>query len=271
MSGRTQHPSRCPRPRPGGGRCHSRRCPCCSRLWAGDQRVRLRANLEAIDGDVGLITITAPGKDHLWHDENGMVDGWTGFLWNKSAPGRFRSLHAAARARVVRKEGRCPQITRSWEYQRRGLLHVHIAFPLRSLADRRALDIYVEALCELRWRHGFGFVDRGSYDRATGRRIPMRMPAGAAAWYLAKYLAPTEKGKMTLSETVQHRDVPRLVVHVARDLTSATGVTMRNLRLKRRFFRAFNELGLGPMFEATWDPLKIEVSTADGEAALPPP
>lgn len=281
MSGRWSEPRPrqahgCPRPRQSGGRCNSRKCPVCGLLWAGDQRIKLRGNLDAVDGRVALVSVTAPGRDNLPHDENGVPDPWAAFCWNKSAPDRWRKLNAAARARTKRRVGTCPQITRSWEYQKRGLLHVHIVFPLRSLRERQALDVYVQALDELRWRHGFGYVDRGRWDPEQKRRVPMILEAGAAAWYLAKYLAPRQGGKLAMTETVKHRDVPRLVVHVSRELMSQTGITMRNLRLKRQIYRAVQAspdiAGLWPLIESQWDWHALQRSdTHDGVAPNPPP
>lgn len=60
------------------------------------------------------------------------------------------------------------------------------------------------------------------------------VPPQRAARYLAKYIAAVGgDGKLSLSETVHHRDVPGHVCFVSRDLTRRTGCTMRSLRRHR--------------------------------------
>lgn len=126
--------------------------------------------------------------------------------------------------RVRRRCGGYRMLARSWEWQLRGVLHAHVVVPCGTPRERRALDVYMAALRELVGLYGFG------HELSVER-----MPAGASAGYLAKYLAPRDgAGKLSLTETVTRADVPRLVVYVSRDLTGRTMVTMRNLRLRRQ-------------------------------------
>ena len=75
------------------------------------------------------------------------------------------------------------------------------------------------------WRpaFGFGFVSR--------RFRPQ--PARGAAAYLSAYFCHGKKDKMTLRESVTTPNMPRSIVHVSTRLTQATGVTMRELRMRR--------------------------------------
>lgn len=218
----------CPRPRAGGHRCRSRRCPSCGVLWAGDTRKRLLVNVEAYGGDVALVTVTAPGTEQL-------PDTAAMRRWNASAPVRWRSLHRAAAQIARRRHGAFTLLTWTWEYQRRGALHKHLIVGVATARERAAAQTYVNALSDLRTQYGFGFVDRGKAH--GGRRSLELIPATRAARYVAKYLAPLDgTGKAAISETVLREDVPPMVVYVSRKLTSSTGCTMRRLRHVRRCY-----------------------------------
>ncbi len=249
----------CPKPRPGGGRCRARTCPSCGVLWAGDTRRRILANVEHYDGDVTLVSITAPGVDGVpfwwrqpdgrswvevpcwrawsipWADrENRVADPTAAAHWNSTAAARWRRLHRAAASRARRRHGVLSLLGWSWEFQKRGLLHKHVILGVNTPRERAAAQTYAEALNELRHRHGFGFVDRGRKVAGQSARHLEVIPAGRAARYVAKYLSPLDgEGKPTLSETVTRAEVPPLVVYISRTLTGETGVTMRYLRWRR--------------------------------------
>jgi hypothetical protein len=254
----------CPHPRPGGGRCRSRRCSSCGLLWAGDTRRKLLANVEHYAADVALVTITAPGTEGVpywarsqtsggairwvdvpdwrahrirWLDPTDRTKGahpTDAYRWNRSAPGRWRDLHRAARQRALRDGHRVTLLARTWEYQRRGLLHVHAPLGVGTAAELAGAHAYVDALAALAPRYGFGFVDRGRRRSGRHGRALEIIPAARAARYVAKYLSPLDdEGKPTLSETVTKPDVPAQVAYVSRTLTQATGVTMRYLRWRR--------------------------------------
>jgi hypothetical protein len=65
------------------------------------------------------------------------------------------------------------------------------------------------------------------------------MPAEQAARYLASYIAPYQRGtgKLSLTETVHHPQVPGHLLHVSRRLTQESGCTMRSLRRRRYAWR----------------------------------
>jgi hypothetical protein len=218
-------PSECPTPR-GGHRCKSRRCPSCGLLWAGDQRKKLLVNISAYGGAVGLLTLTAPGSAEL-PDQAAM------WRWNSTAARRWTRMHRLASQTAKRRHGAFTFIGWTWEYQRRGALHKHAILGMESARERAAAHTYALAMEELRQEHGFGFIDGGRRDwRRGGLEV---IAAERAARYVAKYVSPLDRrtGKPTLSETVMRPDVPALVVYVSRELTSATGVTMRFLRRVR--------------------------------------
>ena len=123
-------------------------------------------------------------------------------------------------------------VSRTWEYQKRGALHVHVVVGIHTARELAGAHAYAAQLHRLRGSFDFGFVDRGR--RTGGRRALEVVPAERAARYMAKYLAPIRGGKLLLSETVIRRDVPPHAMHVHRDLTRRTGITMRSLRWRRR-------------------------------------
>lgn len=172
-----------------------------------------------------IVTVTAPGADRL-PDRRAMVD------WNLAAPARWRALHRRAREACRRRGSRVTVVSRTWEYQRRGALHVHVVLGVATARELAGAHAYAAELASRRGRHDFGFVDRGR--RTGGRRCLEVIPAQRAARYVAKYLSPLDgDGKPTLSETVTRRDVPPHVLYVSRELTALTGVTMRSLRWRR--------------------------------------
>lgn len=227
-------------------RCYSRRCPSCGVLWAGDQRVKLLRNIQAYDGDGALVTVTAPGKDVLPFGEDGRtVQKAAARRWNKAATQEARKLRrkATQRAdRLHRKNGGdgWRRLASTWEFQKRGVLHFHDVVPMGSALDRIASQLYADTLAEMAPAHGFGFVDRGRRHRAgtswSTRRLEV-VPKERLSRYVAKYIAGVKAdGKLALSETVRHGDVPPHVTHVSRRLTGRTRCTMRTLRLHRRAY-----------------------------------
>jgi hypothetical protein len=219
-------------------RHRSRRCPGYAQLWAGDQRRKLFENLQQAPDTVALLTVTAPGKDVLPWDES-VCSGLGGHVhsgklgckvqagaaaeWNGSAAARWRALHRHAYRRASAGRSERPWLlTRVWEMQHRGALHVHPVLAFGTTAQKLATRRYIAALTELAPRYGFGFVDR---------KLEV-MSAKAAAAYLSSYFV-TGKGKVTLWESVQHHEMPTSIIHVSTRLTQQTGCTMRRLRLHR--------------------------------------
>jgi hypothetical protein len=251
-TGRCRH---CGRATYGGATsCKARRCPGYAPLWAGDQRRKLFDNFCAFDqgtGEVVMFAVTAPGQDVLpfdrtrcAHDRGEPCSGLLGCRvlahladdWNRSAPRRWRDMHREAYVFTMRhlehawgksrvRAGSRPLwlIGRVWEMQGRGVLHVHPVFAYGTARQKYAVHYYREALERLAPKYGFGFVSR---------KFRPQEAKGAAA-YLSAYFCSGKKKKLALHESVMHHRMPRSIIHVSCDLTQKTGVTMRELRLRR--------------------------------------
>lgn len=223
--------------------CRSRKCPEYSRVWAGDQRVRLFRNLEEFGGDVLLGAVTGPGVDQLPWDEDACralgphkhegklgcrVDHRYGDPWNRTAPERWRRLHRRAYQDTLRKFGRgsVVMLARVWEQQSRGVLHVHPVVAHETPRQKAGARYYLRRLGELAPQYEFGFA-RDDPKFAKPR------PAQNAAAYLSSYFVKGRGRKAALWQSVTSNAMPRSIVHVSSRLTQATGCTMRNLRLKR--------------------------------------
>ncbi len=219
--------------------CRRRRCPGYAPLWAGDQRRKLFENLTAYEGgSVVVLAVTAPGQEVLPWDEahcralgphvhsgprGCRVDRYAASVWNLSAPDRWRRLHRRVRQAVQRHGVRPVLLTRVFEKQHRGVLHVHPVLGFKSPAERHAAHLYARYLSELAGQYGFGFT-----ERKLASRSPKRV-----AGYLSSYFVAGKKGKLTLQESVMAADMPRSIIHVSTELTQRTGVTMRELRFRR--------------------------------------
>lgn len=221
--------------------CRSRSCPGCGQLWLQDQRIRTIAAAQQLGGAVALVTVTAPGKDVLpWDESGGQVEANAARLWNNRAPANWRALHDQARA-VARR--RHPQwsadwrlLMKAWEYQKRGVLHLHLIVPMGTAAHRAVSTAYVRALAAGAPRHRFGFVDRGklpeSGPRTSARQLEAVAP-GRAALYCCAYIGGDAVGKGGISEVAKRQGVKGQVLYITPSLMKASGVTMRGLRNRR--------------------------------------
>jgi hypothetical protein len=229
-------------------RCRRRTCPGYSHIWAGDQRRKLFCNLNAYGEQVPsgvkspqvlVSAVTAPGVDRgmAWdeihcaalgpHQHSGLlgcrVKPGAAEHWNKEAPRLWRLMHGEAYRRCVREGLRPWLLTRVWELQKRGLLHVHPVLAYSTAAERQAADRYLLHLGELRLKYGFGYVER---------KKRVREPSAAAA-YLSSYFVSGKGKKLSLEESVRSKAMPRSIIHISVLLTQRSGVTMRALRLRR--------------------------------------
>lgn len=226
-------------------RCKKRTCPSCGVLWAGDTRTRLLTNLiEGYGHDVALLTITPPGSEVFTHDEHGVVLREQAMAWNRPAPRQWSRLNKATRRLLSRANIEPPlMLGYVWAFQKRGVLHLHVAFGARTPADRWAIRCFVGCLKGTAAAHlgvnppakgtahvwGFGFVDL-QLGRAGSKGL---------ASYLAKYVCKEgASGRPELAETVDHEDVPKRPIYISPRLTATTRCTMRNLRLRRYYWRA---------------------------------
>jgi len=240
------HRCSCGRPIPEGvTRCSARTCPEYAPTWARDTRRRLFVNLEQLKLSV-MFSVTAPGADLYPFDpqfcSHSPSKGCSGAIgcrvaldeaeaFNRHAGKWWSELHRTAKTRADRATGFKGKLaTRVWEKQKRGLAHLHGVISVESPEHLRWAEAYVNALCELAPRYGFGFVDGW---HKVGRKF---WPGVQAAAYLSSYFAGGKGRKMAITENVLAGDLPRLVVFVGRDLTRQTGCTMRSLRNARRLW-----------------------------------
>lgn len=114
-------------------------------------------------------------------------------------------------------------LTRTWEMQRRGVLHAHPVLAFTTAAEQRTARAYLARLAVYAPRYGFGFVERR-------QKV---MPARSAAAYLSSYFVTGSKKKATLQESVTHPEMPRSIIYVTPRLSMLTGCTMRRLRMLR--------------------------------------
>jgi hypothetical protein len=223
-------------------RCGRRSCPSCGGVWLGDTRIRSLAAAGELRRPVALVSVTAPGRDVLPWDESGArVQAVAAQEWNRAAPAQWSKLHKGAardaRAVAVGLGADWRLLFKAWEYQRRGVLHLHLVLPCGTLGERLASEAYVRGLTARAPRYGFGFVDRGRLP-AAGRRTSARrlvpVQAGRAAAYVAGYVASSGAGKGGVAEVAANQGVPGAILYIAATLTQASGVTMRSLRERRR-------------------------------------
>jgi hypothetical protein len=245
--------STCLTPR-SGHPCKSKRCPHCGRLWAGDWREVVYRNWESYDGQVQLVTVTAPGVNLLPWDRSSCKHGddvaCSGKRGCRVQRDRLRFWNLRARMQWSRMHRRVGQWTRRkwgphldllgyvWQFQERGALHVHVVIGLKTPINRHCAQKYRERLAEVAHEYGFGFVDT-KWSSARGQRV---------AAYLTSYLLKGHGDRAQVQETVVHRDAPDRLVYVARSLTSRTHVTMRAQRVRRQLFVIRRQLDAGELW-----------------------
>lgn len=259
-------------------RHRARWCPGYSELWAGDVRVKLFAALKGYaqwygqlgGGEVRMVTVTAPGAealpwdlDHCAHlgDHHHSGDHGCRVLpaaarqFNDLAPAWWSELHRQARQAATRAGSIAPELLiRQWELQKRGVLHLHVAVGYTIPEERQAADLYVQELDRLSARHGFGFVDRKREVKE----------ASQCAAYMSSYFVKGKRGKISLSETVRTRAMPRSIVYVAPWLSRRSGITMRSLRLRRYAYRLWEQIDNAPGLWCSGTPLEIWWALCDG-------
>lgn len=256
------------------GPCGSRYCPVCGMRWQGDQRVQAVAASEHLGGTVGLLTITGPGGAYFARAaaEEGGDTRIAVLRWNRRARREWRRFHLWA-SRPLREWARehAPGwrvLYRSWEFQKRGVLHLHLVVPYGTPTERRVTDLYVENLHLGAQAHGFGYVMGGD----TGRRprwdrIPRVKPAdgAGAARYVCKYVAATGAGKEGMVHVAKRTATRGSVLYISPTLTTRSGINMTKLRARRRIWARFrDEAGEVP----DWDACCLVDAVQRGRAPL---
>lgn len=229
-------------------RCRSRRCPAYSNIWARDTLRKIRENLRAYGGKAAMVSLTAPGVDAglVWdrsvcpHPPGERCSGPKGCRvvaevaeqWNELSRAQWRKLNRVCKLRADRKleglgyEGqRFGLLCYEWEFQQRGVWHLHIVLGLETALECAWAHEYVKAIDELGSKYLYGTVD--AHPLKTPR------PAEHCAGYIAKYLTKRQPdGNFEVTETVMAAG-RTLLNYVSRRLTARTGCTMRALRNAR--------------------------------------
>jgi len=220
----------------------SRTCPSYAHLWAGDQRVKLFANLKsyaALEWPSGVVpqvrmtTVTAPGFSPRSEPQRkyladlglpGLTSPAAIAVWNASASVQWTALNRAAQQAVTRQVGQRAFVAAyCWQEQNRGALHNHVVLGCSLPAERVAARVYIRELDRLAPTYGFGFVDRKADVRE----------ASSAAAYLGSYLCDGKGSKISVRESAVSESLPRNPVYVAHALLRISGISMRTLRLRR--------------------------------------
>ena len=181
----------------------------------------IRENVSSWDGDLLMMTITAPGKEY--------GEAWQ---WNATAAERWKRLRRAGCQHANRhvKGVKSGVLFFGPEYQRRGLLHWHVALGARTPVERNWCNTFVRYCRSNATRYGFGQQSKaGKWGPASS--------VGEYVTGLARYVS--KLGGMRAgyeSGEVKGRDW-----YVSARLTKATGLTMGTMRLRSRWWRATNQ------------------------------
>lgn len=262
--GTVRVPTMCPTPDPfTRSNCKRRRCPHCGKGWVAMWEAKMRLNLEALLGAVGLprvvmISLTAPGKDVLpWscsrdHQHSGprgcRVKADYADQWAAAAPDQWRRLRDAARLAV--KRAGLPVaalvVDRVWEPQQRGVPHLHVVAAVRTPDELAAAERFHQELRKRAVEYGFG----------RKLHITRPMEAREAARYLAGYLLGRSRKKGTIRANLGDPRMPSSLIwevpaiaSISRGermtawrerlgLKAGTGLTMRRLRYARWYLAA---------------------------------
>jgi hypothetical protein len=132
-------------------------------------------------------------------------------------------------------------VLRAFEYQWRGVLHVHPVLGYSTTRERAAADAYLAELEKLAPEYGFGWKSGG------GAAV---IPAGASAAYASAYCVGKSSGhgakrKLTPQEWVTDETavIPNRPYWVRADLMQASGYSMRTCRLRRWAWCLVNRSG----------------------------
>ncbi len=217
-------------------RCHSLGCPDCIETRLGDWRRGFRVNLDAHPGTAVMGTITAPGADVLpW--VNGRCLPGPLEEWCSTRDARLRRFLEAAHAAARRRTGqRANVLATVAEPQQRGAPHWHVACGTETPRATLAAQVFLNFLHDNHERYGFGFCDGWV-------KVKRFSEVGKLSWYIAGYLTPAEGGRKSMAANFRAPATPRRPMRLSRRLTSATGVTQRNLR-RHRHVHCWARLGI---------------------------
>lgn len=217
-------------------RCARPRCSVNSAKHMRRHGERLRYNLGSFKGKILMVTLTAPGVrggcpwdpglctrkgPHTHSGENGCkVEQLAADVWNDAMWDSWQKLHRKARERASRKVPGVGSrlLSKSPEYQKRGVFHLHILYGAATAREIHWTAVYVHALKSLATAEGFGEqIEVGHWS-----------PAAGAGGYVAKYVSKAKGVKQAWEQGT----LPARAFYVNPKLTSRTGVTIRMLKRK---------------------------------------
>ena len=135
------------------------------------------------------------------------------------------------------------------EAQKRGATHAHYIVGCRTAVELRASKAFRRHLERLaaQPRYEFGHINGKFVKPKEAREV---------AAYLSSYFVRGRGHKAPLAEAVTNSELPRLVLWVSRELTQATGTTMRNKRRQRHLWVCSSR---GLRLPAWWDDPKARL------------
>lgn len=231
--------------------CGRRACRVCGELWLGDARQVIAAALRERTEAVCVVAITAPGQDELPFGPDGCTCREPELsAWNDAAPARWsawwRYCSAEPRAWARRHGVRWGLLAKVWEAQQRGAMHLHVVLPFGNAIEREATYRLLRNMDGSRWSAHFGYIDRGRMaadERGQRVRAVEAVEPGRAAGYVAKYMTGTGKGERGMGALARDEAVRGPLLFTSRRLTSASGITMRSLRARRRVYPTLANTG----------------------------
>ena len=205
-------------------RCYNSRCSENSTFHLKRHAYRIRENLNLFDGDVALLTVTAPGSDLLpWDGKT--VRSEHAWSWNYSLWDRWPKLRDVASRFASRhvKGVRSGILVVVPEMQSRGVLHLHIVLGAESVLERRWAEAFVSSVRKNATLHLFG--RQVDFHRSSWGPVRDR----AVASYVSKLGTYLTKS-LSLRKLWEGYDLPGRAFYVSRRLTDKTGLTVRMLR-----------------------------------------
>ena len=194
-----------------------------------------------------MLSLTAPGveaglvwdREQCTHAPTVKCSGTLGCrvvagaadLWNEDSKRQWTRLNRVCKKRAdsaiarLGADEKFGLLIYEWEFQKRGVWHLHFVVGMETGVERAWAFEYVKAMRHVGARYGFGFVDE--------KPLHSPQPAEKAARYVSKYLAKwRDDGELEVSETVLSAG-RSLLTYVSLKLTAKSGCTMRSLRNAR--------------------------------------
>ena len=164
--------------------CKKRTCPYCGNLWAGDVKVMLLQNLnDGFGRAVDMVTITAPGREVLPHERDAsgqwLVSPDAAEAWNLSAPVQWSKMWGVAKYLLRRRGNDAPRLLAYViAYQRRGVIHYHLALAADTPRAKKANSDFVALLKGEAWAIRMYGARAGTLERKTVHPAGARLRVG---------------------------------------------------------------------------------------------